>query len=116
MKGKVSLSEFIESVKTELFDAAQKGSESPFFSLEEVELETEFSIEAEGKAGFKFFVDLEGKARGTQAHRVKLRLRPIPPSDIMPSEGKVRWFEDLEGEKKLIVENTDEIDPNKGPV
>ena len=114
MKGRISQSDFIESVKTELFEAAQKGGKKPLFTLEDVELETEFSIEAEGKAGFKFFVDLEGKTKGAQTHRVKLRLKPISPSDHTPSKGELPLLENSQDKKQFILQDVEEIDPNKG--
>ena len=121
MKGKISLSAFIDGVKNELIDSAKKGSEKPFFVLEDVELEAEFGVEVEGKTGFKFFVDLEGKASGTQTHRVKLRLKPLPPPVNPLDEKEVNWIKNSEGESAIVLQNSpgelpSDADPFSGKV
>ncbi len=80
MKGKISLDQFIKEVKRELIAAATNNTEAPFFTLTEVELQTEFGVEAEGGVGFKLFVDLSGKATASQSHGVTLKFKPIRQS------------------------------------
>lgn len=75
MKGNISLKDFIDDVKKELIDASK--TESPFFLMEEVELEVSFGLNAKGKAGGKFVVfELGAEADASQMHKVKLKLTP----------------------------------------
>jgi hypothetical protein len=74
---KIELGTFIHQVKRELIEAQCK-NETPFYELEEVELEMDFvidtSVEAKGKL---FIVDVGGQISKTKSHRIKLKLRPI---------------------------------------
>lgn len=78
MKGKIELGQFIQEVKSDL----QKGydrDDDLFFSLENVTLEVSFVLEASGGGKGKLLVvDLEAAAKGTQAHKVTLDLKPLP--------------------------------------
>lgn len=86
MKGKISLADFISEVKKELIEAVKnkKEDDAPFFTLNEVELQTEFGVKAEASGGFKFFVDLSAKTEANQRHCVTLKFSPIRQS-INPS-------------------------------
>ncbi|TON64218.1 trypco2 family protein, partial [Vibrio parahaemolyticus] len=67
MKGNISLKEFIDDVKKELMEASE--SDSPFFTMDEVELEVSFGLNAKGKAGGKFVVfELGAETNASQMH------------------------------------------------
>lgn len=78
MKGNISLGKFIAEVKKELVEAAKNRDSKPFFTLQDVELETAFAVEAAGGTGIRFIVDLKGEAKASQTHRVKLKFKTIP--------------------------------------
>lgn len=82
MEGEISLAEFISKVKNELVEAVEANRKdknyAPFFTLDEVELKTEFGLKAEAGAGWKFFIDLSAKAEASQLHSVTLKFKPIP--------------------------------------
>ncbi|ATD07276.1 MULTISPECIES: trypco2 family protein [Pseudoalteromonas] len=86
MKGQISLADFISEVKKELVEAVKnkKEDDDPFFTLNAVELQTEFGLKAEASGGFKFFVDLSAKTEANQRHCVTLKFSPIRQS-INPS-------------------------------
>lgn len=75
MKGNISLKDFIEDVKKELLEASK--SESPFFTMDEVELEVSFALDAQAKAGGKFIVfDIGAETKASQMHKIRLKLTP----------------------------------------
>lgn len=81
MKGNISLKEFIDDVKKELIEASK--SDSPFFIMDEVELEVSFGLNAKGKAGGKFVVfELGAEANASQMHKVKLKLTPYKTLEV----------------------------------
>lgn len=81
MKGNISLKEFIDDVKKELMEASE--SDSPFFTMDEVELEVSFGLNAKGKAGGKFVVfELGAETNASQMHKVKLRLTPYKNQEV----------------------------------
>ncbi|EIO4061422.1 hypothetical protein AB8J12_004425 [Vibrio vulnificus] len=81
MKGNISLKEFIDDVKKELMEASE--SDSPFFTMDEVELEVSFGLNAKGKAGGKFVVfELGAETNASQMHKVKLKLTPYKNQEI----------------------------------
>ncbi|EHA1127675.1 trypco2 family protein [Vibrio diabolicus] len=81
MKGNISLKEFIDDVKKELMEASE--SDSPFFTMDEVELEVSFGLNAKGKAGGKFVVfELGAETNASQMHKVKLKLTPYKNQEV----------------------------------
>ena len=58
--------------------------------MEEVELEVTFALDAEAKAGGKFIVvDIGGKTKATQTHKVKIKLTPyVEGEEIITSPTK----------------------------
>ncbi|MGL6361881.1 trypco2 family protein [Aeromonas veronii] len=81
MKGNISLKDFIDDVKKELMDASE--SDPPFFTMDEVELEVSFGINAKGKAGAKFVVfELGAETNASQMHKVKLKLTPYKNQEV----------------------------------
>lgn len=78
MEKSLSLKSFINHVKAELVDAVNNPVGKPFFSLQEIELELSVYVEANGKLGFKFYVETEVGAVTNQTHKIKLNLKPIP--------------------------------------
>ncbi len=84
-KGKISIKDFIKDVKNELLLSVD--DVNPFFTLEEVELEVAFVLDAKAKASAKFLVvDIEGEAKATQTHRVKLKLTPFIEEKLTSEE------------------------------
>ncbi len=76
IKGNISLKDFIEEVKSELKSAVDE--ETPFFLMEEVELEVSFMLDAKAQGSAKLVVlDVGGNVQASQVHRVKLKLTPI---------------------------------------
>ena len=79
IKGNISLKDFIEEVKNELKSAVDE--ETPFFLMDEVELEVSFTLDAKAQGSAKLVVlDVGGDVKASQAHRVKLKLTPIHES------------------------------------
>ena len=101
MKGNIDLKKFITGVKEELVQASKDGSTNPFFELPEVELQTEFSLEASASAegGFKFLIKVGAGTTAGQSHKVLLKFKPLPvtylsaPYDTGPTDKN----EDLAG-------------------
>ena len=88
MKGNISLKEFIKEVKEDLQSAINK--EDPFFYMGEVELEISFALNAEASAGAKFVViDVGGKTKATQSHKVKIKLIPCTMGESVKENGFV---------------------------
>jgi len=76
MKGKISLKDFIKSVKEEIVSSLD--SETPFFEISKVQLEASFELSAEGGADFNLYViDASTKANATQTHKVVIDLTPL---------------------------------------
>ncbi len=76
---KIALADMIEELRNELQLAMEKGKgRSVRFELGEVTLEAEVAVEAEGKAGFKFWVFSGVEASGSlgRTQKITLRLRP----------------------------------------
>lgn len=84
MKGRIDLKEFIMGVKKELVEASRERVGQPFFELTDVEMETEFSLEAsaEAEGGFKMFVSLKGSTKAFQSHKLTMKFKPL--SDAAP--------------------------------
>jgi Trypsin-co-occurring domain 2 len=77
MKGRIDLGAFIQQIKKELVDAQAR--EEGFMELTDVELEVHFVLDVSGTAGMKLWVlDIGGKAKASQLHKVKLQFRPLP--------------------------------------
>jgi len=87
VKGKISLKDFINEVKQEL--RASVNDVDPFFIMGDVELEVTFALEVEGGASAKLVVvDLNGAAKGSQTHTVKLTLTPfVAKTPLAPPSG-----------------------------
>jgi hypothetical protein len=78
VKGHISLKDFIHQVRDELV-AAQDKTKDPFYELESVELEVTFGLDIEGGAKGKLVVvELGGKTKASQTHKVTLTLKPLP--------------------------------------
>ncbi|WP_445941097.1 trypco2 family protein [Pseudomonas sp.] len=76
MKGKISIKEFIKSVKEEIRESID--DENPLFELTNVELEVAFQLEANAGAGFKLVVfDASAQTKATQTHKVTISLTPL---------------------------------------
>lgn len=82
MKGRISLKDFIHSVKDELLDTSATSKGEAAFEMTEIELETEFVLDAsaKGEGGLAFFVKLSGETTASQSHKVKVKLKPIKPA------------------------------------
>ncbi|MEC4091388.1 trypco2 family protein [Pseudoalteromonas rubra] len=75
-KENISLKDFIEKVKSELKSAVDE--ETPFFLMDEVELEVSFTLDIKTQGSAKLVVlDVGGDVKASQVHRVKLKLTPF---------------------------------------
>lgn len=85
MKGYISLKEFIKSVKKDIVSAID--TKSPFFYMDEVELEVSFFLDAEATAGANILVvDIGGKTKASQCHKVRIKLTPfVNEEEIVPT-------------------------------
>lgn len=76
MKGKISIKDFIKSVKSEILESID--DENPLFELTGVELEVAFQLEANAGAGFNLYVfDASTETTATQTHKVTISLAPF---------------------------------------
>ncbi|MEX8519020.1 MAG: trypco2 family protein [Leptothrix sp. (in: b-proteobacteria)] len=79
----IPLKELIRKVKDDLSAAETEGiakGETPLLSLQEVELEVTFAVQAKSESEVKLVaVNGMGTAELGQTHRVKLRLVPVAP-------------------------------------
>lgn len=76
MKGKISIKDFIKSVKAEILDSID--DDNPLFELTNVELEVAFQLEANAGAGFNLYVfDASAETTATQIHKVTISLTPF---------------------------------------
>ena len=76
MKGKISIKEFIRSVKDEILESIDE--ENPLFELTNIDLEIAFQLEANTGAGFKLYVfEANAGAKATQTHKVTISLSPF---------------------------------------
>lgn len=92
MKGNISLKDFIKGVKEELISSLD--NETPFFEINDVQLEVSFGVEVEAEAGFKFFVfDAKAKGGASQSHKVTINLTPFvlenPDPETSPQNPKI---------------------------
>jgi hypothetical protein len=85
MKGRISLKDFIHSVKNELLDTSASSEGVAAFEMTEIELETEFVLDtsAKGEGTLAFFVKLSGEATASQSHKVKVKLKPLRPASAV---------------------------------
>lgn len=89
MKGHLSLKDFIKSVKDDLKSALD--TKDPFFYMDEVELEVLFFLDAEARAGARFFVvDIGGKTKASQYHKVRMKLTPFVGKEKTVNAGPQR--------------------------
>ena len=83
MKGNISLKDFIKGVKEELISSID--NETPFFEINDVQLEVSFGVEVEAEAGFKLFVfDAKTKGSASQSHKVTISLTPFVTNNTDP--------------------------------
>lgn len=76
MKGKISIKDFISSVKSEILESID--DENPLFELTGVELEVAFQLEANAGADFNLYVfDASAETTATQTHKVTISLTPF---------------------------------------
>jgi hypothetical protein len=80
---KVSLSELIRQLKSEVI-AAQNSEDEEMFSLQDVTITTKFIVEASEKAGGKLdlwvvTVDADVASKGQVSHELTVKLSPINP-------------------------------------
>jgi hypothetical protein len=72
----IGLAELIEQVKQELL--SQRNTSTPFFSVDQVELELQVTIQKEGNAGIKIYVvEAGGKMSRDDVQRVTVTLTPL---------------------------------------
>lgn len=89
MKGKISIKEFIKSVKEEIRESID--DENPLFELTNVELEVAFQLEANAGAGFKLVVfDASAETTATQTHKVTISLTPISEKSKISKDTNIR--------------------------
>lgn len=76
MKGKISIKDFIKSVKEEILESIDE--ENPLFELTNIDLEIAFQLEANAGAGFKLYVfEANAGTTATQIHKVTISLSPF---------------------------------------
>ncbi len=76
---KVALADMIEELRNELQIAMEKGEgRSLRFELGEITLEAEVAVEAEARAGLKFWVFSGVEAAANQGKTQKITLRLLP--------------------------------------
>ncbi len=72
----IGLAELIEQVKQELL--SKRNTPTPFFSVDQVELELQVTIHKEGNAGIKIYVvEAGGKVSRDDVQKVKVTLTPL---------------------------------------
>ncbi|MDX7900058.1 trypco2 family protein [Aeromonas media] len=118
MKGNISLKDFIDDVKKELIEASK--TKSPFFLMDEVELEVSFGLSAHGKAGGRFVVfELGAEIDSSQVHRVKLKLIPYKEQEENELDEKTTYkFTDprkLTPFLQARVTNSDKVNDKSRP-
>ena len=87
MEEKIELADVISQLRTELFQAGEKGKDHSLkFIVDEAEVELSVAVakEGSGKASVKFWVynaEAGGSISGATTQRVKLKLRPATVDD-----------------------------------
>jgi hypothetical protein len=97
----IGLSELIEKVKSELLlkELEADGTE-PLFSVDEVTLELQVTVQKEGKAGLKIYVvEAGGGASRSDVQVVTVKLTPL-----LSKEERIRVFQNLHPNEWKAIE------------
>lgn len=104
MKGYISLKDFIKSAKKDIVSAID--TKSPFFYMDEVELEVSFFLDAEATVGANLLVvDISGKTKASQCHKVRIKLTPfVNEGENVPtgSQGTIKRMVNWDGSIFLL--------------